>query len=246
MRLVFLGTAGYHPSEQRHTPCLLLPECGLMLDAGTGMFRATDYLMTSQLDIFLSHIHLYHVVGLTFLLHVLAVHPLDLVTVHASPRELAALDEHLFATAIFPKKPSCQFQPLAHAVSLPGGGQLTHFPLVHPGGSRGYRVDWPGQSLAYVTDTTAALEADYVAQIQGVDVLLHECFFRDGHADLARRTGHSCTSEVARVARQARVGRLLLVHINPLEQGDDPVGLDVAQAIFPATTVAYDRLEIEF
>jgi ribonuclease BN (tRNA processing enzyme) len=75
---------------------------------------------------------------------------------------------------------------------------------------------------------------------------LYECFFRDGHADLARRTGHSCTSEVARVARQARVGRLLLVHINPLEQGDDPVGLDVAQAIFPATTVAYDRLEIEF
>lgn len=246
MRLVFLGTAGYHPSERRHTHCLLLPECGLMLDAGTGMFRAADYLMTGQLDIFLSHVHLDHVAGLTFLFHVLAVHPLDPVTVHASPRELAALDEHLFAAAIFPKKPPCQFRPLAPAVSLPGGGRLTHFPLVHPGGSRGYRLDWPGHSLAYVTDTTADLEADYVAKIQGVDVLLHECFFRDGQADQARQTGHSCTSQVARVARQARVGRLLLVHINPLERDDDPVGLDVARAIFPATAVAHDRLEIEF
>ena len=44
MRLVLLGTTGYHPNERRHTPCLLLPECGVMLDAGTGVFRTAEYL----------------------------------------------------------------------------------------------------------------------------------------------------------------------------------------------------------
>jgi ribonuclease BN (tRNA processing enzyme) len=246
MRLVFLGTAGYHPNEQRQTHCLLLPDCGVMFDAGTGMYRAPYYLQTSTLDIFLTHVHLDHVFGLTFLFHVLRVHPLESVTIHASPRELAALDEHLFAPALFPKKPPCHFRPLVDVVPLPQGGRLTHFSLVHPGGSRGYRLDWPSGSLAYVTDTTAEPGAAYVERIRGVDVLLHECFFRDDQPELARQTGHSCTSAVAQVARDAGVGRLLLVHVNPLETGADPVGLAAARAIFPASEIARDLQEIEF
>ena len=40
MKIVLLGTTGYHPSERRHTPCMLIAESGVMLDAGTAMFRA--------------------------------------------------------------------------------------------------------------------------------------------------------------------------------------------------------------
>ena len=58
---LFLGTAGYHPSETRHTSCLMLPEVGVVLDAGSGMFRVRDLLTTKTLDIFLSHAHLDHV-----------------------------------------------------------------------------------------------------------------------------------------------------------------------------------------
>ena len=36
MRLMFLGTGGYHPTESRHTACLFQPETGLVFDAGTG------------------------------------------------------------------------------------------------------------------------------------------------------------------------------------------------------------------
>jgi len=42
------------------------------------------------------------------------------------------------------------------------------------------------------------------------------------------------------------VGRLVLVHLNPLATGDDPIGLGVARAIFPATTLGEDRMELEF
>jgi len=246
MKIVLLGTGGYHPNALRHTPCLLIPECGLMLDAGTGMFRAGQYLKTSQLDIFLSHVHLDHVIGLTYLFDVQQAHPLDRVTVHAGPAELAAIDAHLFAKPLFPQRPAMDFQPLTAEGSLPHGGRLTHFPLDHPGQARGYRLDWPGHSMAYVTDTTARLDADYVPKIHGVDLLVHECYFRDDEAPWAGKTGHSCITPVVQVARQAGVGRLILVHVNPLALAADPLGLDVARAIFPCTELGCDLMEVEF
>jgi len=135
---------------------------------------------------------------------------------------------------------------LAQSVALAGGGRLVHFPVVHQGQTIGYRLDWPGHSLAYVTDTTASLDAAYVERIRGVNLLVHECYFPDGREDRARLTGHSCTTPVAQVAKAAGVGRLVLVHVNPLAVADDPVGLAVARAVFPNTELGEDGMEIAF
>jgi ribonuclease BN (tRNA processing enzyme) len=118
--------------------------------------------------------------------------------------------------------------------------------LEHPGGSVGYRLDWPGHSLAYITDTIAAPGAKYIEMLRGVDLLIHECYFRDGMEGWASQTGHSSTSAVARVAAEAGVGRLVLVHLNPRSDADDPIGVEAAQGIFPHTEIGHDRLEIEF
>jgi len=59
-------------------------------------------------------------------------------------------------------------------------------------------------------------------------------------------TGHSCTTPVAQVAATAGVGRLVLAHVNPLSKEDDPVGLSIAQRVFPATELGFDQMEIEF
>ena len=251
MKLILLGTTGYHPNERRHTPCMLLPECGLMLDAGTAMFRAAAYLETAELDIFLTHAHLDHVIGLTYLFSLVHQHPLDRITVHGQPEKLAAIDRHMFSEHLFPMKPPFESRPLGDAFPLAASddrpeGRLTHFPLEHQGGSIGYRLDWPGRSMAYVTDTTADPQADYVEKIRGVDLLVHECYFPDANADWAEKTGHSCTTPVAQVARKAEVGRLILVHLNPLSVEDDPIDVDVAQAIFPKTQLGHDRMEVEF
>ena len=210
MMLVLLGTAGYHPSERRHTACMMLPELGIVLDAGTGMFRLRDRLATDTLDIFLTHAHLDHVVGLTYLLGLLHGRDMRRVTVHGEAAKLDALRRHLFAEQVFPIAPVAEFRPLSDEVELPGGGRMTHFPLVHPGGSVGYRLDWPGRSLAYVTDTTAAPDAAYFDHIRGVNLLVHECNFPDEKRDFAALTGHSHTSAVASLAKAADVGRLVL------------------------------------
>jgi ribonuclease Z len=246
MRLLLLGTAGYHPNDTRQTACLMIPEQGIVLDAGTGFYRVRDHLQTSELDIYLSHAHLDHVVGLTYWYDLIHQRQIDRATIHGEAEKLAALDEHLFSEHLFPARPPYQMKLLERESPLTGGGRLTHFPLAHPGGSVGFRLDWPGHSMAYVTDTTATADAPYLSHLRGVDLLVHECNFRDGEEELAQLTGHSCTTPVAQVAKQAGVGRLLLTHINPLVSGEDPVDLGKARAIFANTDVARDGMAVDF
>lgn len=246
MQLHLLGTTGYHPNSRRHTACLMLPEQGIVLDAGTGMFRVRQRLQTSELDIFLTHAHLDHIVGLTYLLGTLHEKQIQRVTVHGALDNLAAIEEHLLATAIFPVKLPCDYRALTGPVALRGGGVLTHFPLEHPGGSLGFRLDWPGHSMAYATDTTAETSAAYVKAIRDVDLLVHECYFPDSLHEIAVKTGHSSTTRVAELARRAGVRRLVLVHLNPLDESDDPIGIAAARAVFPAAELGEDEAILEF
>ncbi len=247
MKIVLLGTTGYHPTDSRQTACMMLPQCGVVLDAGTAMYRVREHLVTPTLDVFLTHTHLDHVVGLTFLFDVLYEKRVQQVAVHGEAEKLAALREHLFSEPLFPVMPPIDWRPLSKGpLRLPCNTQLTHFPLEHPGGSIGYRLDWPGRSMAYVTDTIAREGAEYIRQIRGVDLLIHESYFPDGWEERAELTGHSCVSPVARAAKAAGVGRLVLVHINPLAPSDEAIGLESARRIFPSTDIGTDRMEIEF
>jgi ribonuclease Z len=258
MKLIFLGTSGYHPTERRQTSCLLLPEQGIVLDAGTGIFRLAARLMTDEADIFLTHAHLDHVAGLTYLFSVLREHPLKRLTIHGEADKLKGIDEHLFSEPIFPVKLPWEFRTLEMprkeccpgnpannlTIDLPRGGRLTCFRLDHPGGTIGFRLDWPRASMAYITDTTADSHADYVKIIAGVDLLVHECYYPDANADLAAKYGHSSISAVAAVARAASVGKLLLTHIDPLCTTGENLNLEAARRIFPKIELAEDYLEV--
>ena len=246
MKLHFLGTTGYHPNDTRQTACLMLPELGLVFDAGTGLYRARDLLSTRTLDIALSHVHLDHSIGLTFLFDVLWEKTMDRVTVHCTPENAAALEAHLFCQPLFPARPEFEFRELPEGgLELADGSRLSAFPLSHPGGSRGFRIDWADRSLAYVTDTTADVNADYVERIRGVDTLIHECYFPDGWEERAELTGHSCLTPVAEVARAADAGRVFLVHINPLATDDPPLDLESVASIYANIQISSDQQVIE-
>jgi len=246
VKLVLLGTGGYYTNDRRHTACLMLPEAGVVLDAGTGIFRLRDYLATDRLDIFLTHAHLDHVIGLTYLMDLLPPDVLARTTVHAEPAKIAAVREHLFAEPVFPVAPPFALQPLAREVALADGGTLRYFRLAHPGGSVGFRLDWPSGSMAYVTDTTAGASAPYLDDIRGVDVLVHEAYFGDEDPHLAEITGHSRLPDVARLAAAADVGVLIMVHVNPQLADDNDFDCDAARKMFANTHLGSDQMELEF
>ncbi len=253
MRVQFLGTGGYHPNEHRHTACLHFPESGAVIDAGTAAFRLASHLEHREIDLFLTHAHLDHIVGLTYLVVPLVQGTLRKVRLYGTRRTLAAVKEHLFSEPTFPVLPDFEFIALEEqgAVALQDGGVLTHRPLIsHPGGSTAFRIDWPAdssgteKSLAHVTDTS--VDGTYLDFVRGVDVLIHECYFPDDRADWAAKTGHSHTTPVAQLAREAHVGKLILIHIDPERDQIDPIGIETARALHADTIVADDGYEFVF
>lgn len=249
VKLHFLGTTGYHPNETRQTACLMVPELGVIFDAGTGLFRARDLICTPTLDIFLSHAHLDHSIGLTFLYDILYGKEMDRVTVHIEGSKIEAIEQTLFAKELFPVGPNFEVAALPDPADGPirvgTDVEIHHCSLQHPGGSNGFRMQHSKGTLAYITDTTAVENADYIEFISGVDVLVHECYFPDGWEDRAELTGHSCLTPVAKVAAAADAGQVYLVHMNPLDGSPDPLNLASVNHICQRLQLAEDRMSIE-
>lgn len=247
MKVEFLGTAGYHPNATRHTSCSYLadvaPDAGFVLDAGTGFFRLIGRELPARLHIFLSHAHLDHVSGLTYLLNLL-LNRETTVTIYGNQKTLDVVTNDLFDSPLFPlpfqqeKRVITPEQPIEVE-----GVKVSVFPLTHPGGSFAYRFDWPDNSLAYVTDTAG--DGRYIDFVRGVNLLIHERNFSDDLHEIADASGH-CTSEmVVRVAEQAQVNRLAITHFNPLEESD-PLEEDSLKEMCPTAIAARDGLVVDF
>lgn len=220
MQLHCLGTAGFHPNETRQTSCYFLPQSGIVLDAGTGLFRLTEWICTDSLDILITHAHLDHIAGLTFLIDVLYQRPMEQVRIWGEAEKLAAVREHLFAPLVFPVPLEAQWCPIDDQASFRiGDCEIAWRKQDHPGGSVGYRLDWDdGPRLLYLTDTTGDASEEAAAWNSGSDLMMHECYFSKEFAEWAGKTGHTWTHGLAEIANAAEPKKLLLTHANPLAE----------------------------
>jgi len=99
-------------------------------------------------------------------------------------------------------------------------------------------VESYGDSLAYLTDflMDEATQALLIDKLDGVTTLICESQYNGEDIALAQKNYHLTATQVAQVAKQATVGKLILIHVSERYQLLELQNmLTEAQAIFPAT-----------
>lgn len=225
--------------------CCVEMRCGphlLIFDAGSGIGSLGMKLWAekvTELDLFFSHCHIDHIFGLPFL------KPLYDETVRArfyaghflDDTTCRAMVEQFMGPPYFPLTPKyfraqiefCDFRPPAVLTPHPGV-VISTVRLNHPNGAVGYRVDFAGRSICYVTDTehrTGEIDGDIVAAIKGSNILIYDCSFTDAEYTGCAGYGHSTWQEGVKLCEAAGVDRLVLFHHSP---GRDDAGLRVIEA----------------
>jgi ribonuclease Z len=101
----------------------------------------------------------------------------------------------------------------------------------------------PGRTVVYSGDTRpckSILEAS-----RNADVLIHDGSFADEMADWAEESKHSTAGEVAALAKEAGVRKLILTHISSRYTDDAEPILTDSKKIFENVIIAEDLMEIE-
>jgi ribonuclease Z len=93
-------------------------------------------------------------------------------------------------------------------------------------------------SYAFCSDTRYYRRV--IPVIEGVDLLYHEATFLHDLKDLAKRTSHTTAKQAATIARDARVGKLLLGHFSSRYRDLTPI-LSEAKDVFDSTVLVSDN-----
>jgi ribonuclease Z len=95
----------------------------------------------------------------------------------------------------------------------------------------------PQYSYAYCSDTK--YHPDLVEQIKGADLLYHEATFADDMEERAHNTYHSTAKEAAKIAKEAKVGELILGHFSARYRELDVI-LEEALTVFQNSALAIE------
>ncbi|MCD6370439.1 MAG: ribonuclease Z [Thermoplasmata archaeon] len=98
-----------------------------------------------------------------------------------------------------------------------------------------------GRKIVYSGDTAPIKEMEDFAR--DTDILIHEATVESSLEEKANQYGHSSARQAALIAKNARVGELLLVHISPRYKNTSSIEKE-AKAIFPRSRVVRDLEEV--
>ena len=266
MSVTFWGTRGSiacpGPQTVRYggnTSCLEVM-CGdrrLVFDGGTGLPNLGRKIMTETVpspypvDLLLTHTHLDHIVGIPFFapLHIPG-NKVRLWAGHLLPnRTLKQTLSDMMAPPLFPIPPEI-FQAdvsfidfeVGTALDVADDIKITTVPLNHPNGATGYRIEYGGKVVCYVTDTEHVPDRpdqNVLDLVQDADLMIYDCTYTEEEFDRFIGFGHSTWNEGVRLAEAANVGKLVVFHHDPSHDDDfmDQLAKDVEKAR-PGTIIA--------
>lgn len=243
MKVIPLGTNGFFPSFGRQTACYAIPydKILIVLDAGSGLFRfaepAGQKLLkeAEEIHLFLSHYHLDHAFGFYAAFKLFEGKK---VTVFAPTdrKVFSDLAREYFPIDYEKKHNNFMWQKLKTGENKTDKYTVRVRKQDHRGeGSLAFRFSF---DLAYITDSEYSKEG--IEFIHDVKLLLHEHYLT-GSDGVYFDGKHVTTVGAANIAKEAKVGKLALIHHYPF--ADDKqleIQLKLVKSIFPNTVLASD------
>ena len=213
-----------------------------IFDAGTGIKVLSDHLLKTRKGkisgkLFISHSHWDHVNAIPFFAPLYIpgnefevcgpaqgdVTIADIIS--------AQMDDVYFPITIKEFGARIYFRDLREDSYEIDGIEVRTMMLSHPGYCLGYRVNYNGRSICYITDNELFLEnsefhdAAYIKKLEdfvtGSDILITDSTYSDEEYTSKVGWGHSCISQVTRLAHNAGVKALHLFHHDPDQNDDD-------------------------
>ena len=217
-----------------NTSCIEVSAGGtrIILDAGTGIRNYGHWLLRKNVKhatLLLSHTHWDHINGFPFFspayrqdrsFHIMAGHLADAGGV----RNVLAGQ---MATPTFPvpleaMRAAETFEDFraGDSFNLPANPKVKvrTAPLNHPNGATGYRIEYAGKALCYVTDTEHVIgqpDQNILGLIEGADLVIYDSTYTDKEFPGKINWGHSTWQEGLRLCRASEVKSLAIFHHDP-------------------------------
>ena len=222
-----------------------------VFDAGSGIKNLSDHLIKQkrsriEAKIFISHPHWDHINALPFFVPLyLPGNDFEILGARHGDTTLrvivsAQMDGVYFPITFQEFGARVYFHDLDEEELIFGRIKVKSMLLSHPGRCLGYRVDYNGRSVCYITDNELFLEtnphhnAHYVDKltkfVAGADALVTDSTYTDQEYASKVGWGHSCISEVVKLAHGAKIKNLYLFHHDP-DQSDTAIDdkLEIAE-----------------
>jgi len=205
-------------------------EYRLILDSGTGIRNlGQDFLKSSykHSHLLLTHTHWDHINGFPFFtpayvpgnsLHVMAGHLTDMGGIrHVLSSQMA---NPTFPVPMEIMQADLTFQDFRSGddFTIAAGIEIKTAALNHPNGATGYRIEYGGRAICYVTDTEHVPnepDQNVLALIEGADLVIYDTTYDDEEFKARIGWGHSTWQEAIRLCKAANVKRLALFHHDP-------------------------------
>ena len=246
-----------------NTSCLEV-RCGerlLVLDGGTGLRYLGRTLMSGaplDADLFFTHTHFDHVCGLPFFApFFMPQNRFRLWAGHLGEGlTLKRVLSEFMMSPLFPVPPevfkaTMEYRDFSAGETLPAGEAVSvrSAALNHPDGATGYRIEYGGRSICYLTDTEhvpGVPDRSILGLIEGADLVIYDSMYTDEEYPQYVGWGHSTWQEGVRLCTQAGVKRLVVFHHDPEHDDDmlDAVARDV-EAALPGSLVAREGMVLE-
>lgn len=260
-RLIFLGTGAASSLERQMTSlCFVAGGKAFLIDCGdgTGTLRQLTRAhvpLSSINDIFITHKHRDHVMGVPSLLfHNILIGKSREVRVYGPKQALDILEYVVFETHTYDNaaRKRVVFEPLwSHQVV-----SVFSRPISTVTGVLLTEQDPDFECFAYVVsigDVKVAFTGDMVPNpafekaVAGVDIIVHECFGTSRNSAFTHSVRHSTAKDAGIVAEKAGARMLILTHIPPQRAiGNIEALIREAEHYFSGEIlVANDLLEIQ-